>query len=231
MRVLVTASEGRLAGLEGLLEVRGYEAIRHPVIATEVIRDPVAAQRLLGLPWWLFLSRTAVEASVANGLSFPIDVRLAAVGPGTAEALRAAGGEVAATGDPATAEGLAKAVVRHPHGPRSGDSIGAVVGNRARSALRIALALHGVDLVTAELYCTRTRGWRDIGSVDVVVLASPSAVVELPIFIAWTALLVAIGPTTAGAIRRRGWEAIEATEPTVQGVLDALDSALSRRQT
>ncbi|MBA2667443.1 MAG: hypothetical protein H0U69_10470, partial [Trueperaceae bacterium] len=42
------------------------------------------------------------------------------------------------------------------------------------------------------------------------------------------ALLVAIGPTTAAALHRRAWRALEASEPTADGVLDALRRAPSR---
>lgn len=225
----MTASEGRLEGLEAQLEGRGHAALRHPFVATDVIYNRGAAERISALDWWLFPSRTAVEAWVANGLGFRAEARVGAVGPGTAATLREVGAEVAAIGDPATAVGLAKAVIRHSHCPRRGDSIGAVVGNRARSALRMALALHGVTLVTAELYRSFSLPRHGLGSVDAVVLASPSAVAELPTSTALTALLIAIGPTTAQAVRRRGWVAFEATEPTVQGVVDALELAHLRR--
>jgi uroporphyrinogen-III synthase len=47
-------------------------------------------------------------------------------------------------------------------------------------------------------------------------------VAALPVDVGAEALLVAIGPTTAAAAVRRGWSVVQAAEPTVDGVLDAM---------
>jgi len=228
VKVVVTASSTHLPGLEEALRLRGFEALRQPLTASEVIPNGAALAALSGLSWWLYPSRSAVRAHLAHGGRFPAETDIGAVGPGTAAELGAAGARVSVVGEPATADGLVEQLMRHPRAPRTGDSIGAVVGDRARSALRAALARHGVVLRTATLYRSRTLPWTDVGPVDAVLVASPSAVASLPAELTGRALIVAIGSTTAESLRERGLPAVEAAEPTITGVMDALERALRR---
>jgi uroporphyrinogen-III synthase len=229
MRVVVTASRGRLEGVETALGALGHDAVRRPLTETETILNPVATASLKDLGWWLFPSRTAVAAALANALH-PGAARIAAVGPGTARDLESAGFRVAVVASPATAEGLAAAVLAHPFGPTAGDVVGAVQGDRARGALRCALSGRRVGLISAVLYRSRTLRWEPSGEVDVVVLASPSATRALPAEVLSTAHLIAIGPTTAAALRSRGLDPLEAAAPSVAGVLEAVRRLAQRRE-
>ena len=222
MRVAVTASVGRLAGLEARLRDAGHEAVRAPLVRTAPTADAAAAERLLGLPWRVYSSRSAVGAWVGLGLGFADDARIGAVGPGTAADLELAGAEVALVARPATAAGLARGLLSHPAGPRPGDAVGIVQGDRARTTLAEALRAAGVEVRSATVYGSEGVAWSLDGPVDAVVLASPSAVAALPPDIGAAALLVAIGPTTAAAAVRRGWSVVQAAEPTVDGVLGAM---------
>lgn len=222
MRVAVTASVGRLAGLEARLRDAGHEAVRAPLVRTAPTADAGAAERLLGLPWRVYPSRSAVEAWVGLGLGFADGARIAAVGPGTATDLELAGADVALVARPATAAGLASDLLRHPAGPRPGDAVGVVQGDRARTTLAETLRAAGVEVRTATVYGSEAVAWSFDGRVDAVVLASPSAVAALPLDVGAAALLVAIGPTTAAAAVRRGWSVVQAAEPTVDGVLGAM---------
>lgn len=225
MRVVVTASSGRLAGLEDRLIAAGFDALRAPLVRTAALSDDgtrTAAAELLGLPWRLYPSRSAVAAWVALGLGFGDGARIGAVGPGTAAALVGAGAEVALVPADATATGLARDLLRHPHAPRPGDAVGLVQGDRARPVLADALNAAGLVVRAATVYASRSAAWSPTAPVDAVVLASPSAVAALPAAIGAHALLVAIGPTTAAAAARRGWRAVEAAEPTVDAVVAAL---------
>jgi uroporphyrinogen-III synthase len=60
---------------------------------------------------------------------------------------------------------------------------------------------------------------------DVVLLASPSAVANLPPELAASALLVAAGPVTAASIRRRGLTCTCAARPAAPEVFDAIRAA------
>jgi len=222
VKVAVTASIGRLAGLEGRLRAAGYEAVRAPLVRTAPTADADAARRLLGLTWRLYPSRSAVAAWIGLGLGFDDGARIGAVGPGTAADLGLAGALVDVVARPATAAALARDVLRHADGPRAGDGVGVVQGDRARSTLAGALRAAGIDVLSATVYATEGVGWSLNERVDAVVLASPSAVAALPEAIGAEAMLVAIGPTTAAAALRRGWSVVQAAEPTVDGVLAAM---------
>jgi len=222
VRVAVTASVGRLAGLEERLRDAGHEAVRAPLVRTAPTADAAAAERLLGLSWRLYPSRSAVAAWVALGLGFADGARIGAVGPGTATDLGLAGADVSLVARPATAAGLSRDLLRHPQSPRPGDAVGIVQGNRARSTLAENLEGAGIEVRTATVYTSEGVAWSLDGQVDAVVLASPSAVAALPADVGVVALLVAIGPTTAAAAVRRGWSVVQAAEPTVAGVLGAM---------
>jgi uroporphyrinogen-III synthase len=233
MRIALTQAKGRLEGLDDRLAALGHEVVRVPLVETVPLTDmeaQEAAAALLGLPWRLYASRSAVEAWLELGLGLADGARLGAVGPGTARALARAGAPDVLVGERSTAAGLAQAVVAVPgvRGP-----VGVVQGRRARSTLRDALAAAGFEPRVATVYDTQPQVWRGNEGVDVVVLASPSAVAALPRHVGDGAVLVAIGPTTARAMRERGWRGIEAERPTAEGVLQAVRSARApqRRRT
>ena len=116
MKIALTQSEGRLAGLAEALRERGHEVVRQPLIRTQpLVSEAVRgrAERLLPCDWLLFTSPNAVEAWHALDLPLQnIGSTIGVVGEKTAEAVRALGGEVALTGKPQNAEGLAEVFLR-----------------------------------------------------------------------------------------------------------------------
>jgi uroporphyrinogen-III synthase len=94
-------------------------------------------------------------------------------------------------------------------------------GERALMGLRRELEAAGCEVREAVVYRTLELPFPQ-ESVDVVVLASPSAVYALPLEVARDARLIALGSSSAAAARDRGLEVVVATEPNVEGVLDAL---------
>ncbi len=229
MRVALTQATGRLESLLPGLRALGVEVISAPLIATRPLLDDAtrrSAAALLGLPWRCYPSRSSVEAWAALRLPFADGARLAAVGAGTAAALvrhGAAGGGTEAPLTPAplasTAVGLAAALLA---AGAAGQQVGLVQGRRARPELAEQLRRGGAKPRRAVVYEVITLPWRVTGSVDAVVLASPSAVAALPAEVGQQAQLVALGPTTAAALRERGWSCLQAREPSAAGVLAAL---------
>jgi len=253
MRIVLTHAAGRFEGLAAALQRRGHTVAQAPLIATrprtgEDVRAAAAA--LLALPWLLFTSRSAVEAWSALAVGWrpadgptaaaPTDApRLGAVGRPTASALRAAGAEPALVAERSSrAAGLADAFLRHP---QAAGPVGLPQGDRALPTLRRALEHAGFETRPLVLYETVTQPWSgdagdaDAGDADaqaperasepeLVVLASPSAADALPQAIAAHATLVAIGPTTAAALERRGLACRQARSPNVGGVLAAVDA-------
>ena len=232
MRVALGCSEGRLEALAAALAERGHQVMRAPLIETRPRRSAAVrrrAQELLGCPWLLFSSRTSVAAwwtltlplEHAHGVAGP---KLGVVGPGTAAEVTALGGRVTLLAAPPTAAGLAASFIRHP---LAAGPVGLPQGNLARPLLRETLAAAGFEVWPLTVYETHKRAWQVPGEVEVVVLASPSAVAALPERVARTAKLVALGPTTGAAVRSRGWRCRQAEAPTTEAVMEQLERLVS----
>jgi len=228
VRVVLTHARGRLEELEAALRRRGDEVVRTPLIEVRWRTDAATraqARRLVALPWLLFPSRSAVEAWAALGLPLPASPhgpKLGAVGAGTASALKRIGGRVEVIGAPPTAEGLARTFLAR--GDAEGP-VGLPRGDRARATLERALRDAGLATRALTLYETERRPWRSDGPPDAVVVASPSAAEGLPDDLDETAALVAIGPTTAAALRARGLRPWTAARPDADAILARIDDA------
>ncbi len=229
MRIVLTQARGRLEGLADALRARGHEVTAAPLIGTRTLTGEAtrrAAEALLGLPWRCYVSRSAVESWAELGLPFEDGARLAAVGAGTAAALIARGARVPPLTPAArssSAAGLAEALLA---AGAADHDVGLVQGSRARRELADRLRSAGARPQSAVVYEVIALPWQVEGHVDAVVLASPSAVAGLPRSIGERARLVALGPTTAAALEQHGWRCLEAPEPSVEGVLEALNAPM-----
>ncbi|HET8986739.1 MAG TPA: uroporphyrinogen-III synthase, partial [Trueperaceae bacterium] len=226
----LTHSAGRLTSLAASLRRRGFKVVHAGLIDVAplgVAAIGAATAPLLECPALLFASPGAVTAWLSADLPLS-DRLLGATGTGTATALREAGGEVSVVGTPSTAAGLAREFLDHPsaRGP-----VALPRGDRALPTLPRLLTAAGLEVRTAVVYRTTHRPWAVTEPVDVVVLASPSAVYALPERVAGEALLVAIGPTTAEAAVRRGLRVTQATAPDVEGIVDAVARAVGHTRT
>jgi uroporphyrinogen-III synthase len=203
--------------LETALESRGFSVLRSPLIATETLEN-ADLNALKDCAWWVFTSGSAVEAmGRLEGFRFAPS-RVAVVGRATARALRVTAGREAALVSPVeTAVELARALLqRGERGP-----FGWPRGEQALMGLRCELESAGCEVREAVVYRTLELPFPQ-ETVDVVVLASPSAVYALPLEVARDARLIALGSSTAAAARDRGFEVVVATEPNLEGVLSAL---------
>jgi uroporphyrinogen-III synthase len=223
-RVALTHSPGRLEELQPLLTARGFEVLCRPLV--EVVlrtdrRTSAAVQTLLELPWMLLTSRSTVESLVGMGVGFD-GPRLGVIGPATAAALRGAGAGVTLTAAPHNAEGLARTFLAHPdaRGP-----VGLPRGNRALDTLERALGEAGMAVMPVVVYDTVAREW-PAERVDAVVVASPSAVAALPDDVGRLGRVVTLGATTSRAARDRGWRCEEASAPTPEAAVEAVERVL-----
>jgi uroporphyrinogen-III synthase len=232
MRIALTHSRGRLDGLAAALRTRRFQVEHVPLVTVQPLLDEAtrrAAGTLLAVDWRCYPSRSAVEAWRALALPLDDGARLAAVGAGTADALVAAGARAVLV-PPATAStaaGLAEAVLAAGGGGRT---VGLVQGRRARPELAERLRRGGAVVREAVVYDVATLPWPAMAPVEAVLLASPSAVAALPPAVAAGAHLVALGPTTAAAVRERGWHCLEAAAPSVAGVIEALEAMRAWQQ-
>lgn len=237
-RVVVTRAEDQADGLAERLRRLGAEPLLVPSIRSTAPDNPgalrTAAGCLRGARWVGMTSPSgvrhgwpAVEAAWPDGL--PDGLGVAAVGPGTAEALRERG--VVPDFLPSEASGDAFAA-ELPVAP--GDRVVLLRSDIARRAIATALRRRGAVLLDAVAYHTVTEA--DPADVrraldarpDAVTFTSPSTVRG---FLAGLddrarldgVALVPIGPVTAEAVTEAGL-AVSRVPPeyTVDGLLDAL---------
>ena len=225
--VVVTRARAQASALAARLGELGAQVVEAPAIRTEplsvdlpdprtfdlvCVTSPTGAERLLE------------EARDARALAGPV---IAAIGPGTARALRAGGIEADLVPDRAVAEGLVEALrdvpVRRALIARA---------EEGRDVLPAALRERGARVEVLALYRTIAEpldaAARDAAlAADYVTFTSGSAVRS---FVAAAGgppaggpRLVSIGPATSEALREHGLEPdVEAEVHTPDGLVDAL---------
>lgn len=212
MRVVLTATAVSAEPLAAALAAEGFEVETCPLVAVEALPGPPL--RAAGYDWLLLTSRNAVEPLLER-LEGALP-RVAVVGPGTAEALRASGVEPDVVAGVSTQEGLAAALPR---------PAGRVLFAGAEGARDVLVRELGADFVP--LY--RTVGLRPerFPSADVVVLASPSAARSFAA-LGIDGPCVSIGPVTSGEARTLGLRVVaEAETHDREGVVQAVKLAAS----
>jgi len=159
------------------------------------------------------VGRAALGVSVKPVM---ISGSLAAIGPGTAAALRERGLEPTLVPRTSTQEGLL-AELPSP--------AGRVLVAAAEGARRVLSDALGADFLP--LYRTVEVSPEDVPDVDIVLLASSSAARSLARTAARGARVVVIGPQTAAAARELGLRIVaEASEHDLDGLTAALAKAL-----
>jgi len=224
--VVVTRGSGGEDALSARLRELGATVREIPSIAFAPPADPApldAALHSLGrFDWAVFASATAVERTVERlgALGVPraalAELRLAAVGPATAERLAREVREPDLVPAQATGAAMAAALAPRVRGkrvllPRPAEG---------RPELLEGLATAGAEVAAVEAYRTvpapveairPLAAWIEAGEVDAVAFASPSAVKAVVGGLGERAALLrrvplaAIGPTTAQAVREAGF--------------------------
>lgn len=246
--VVVTRPRGASAALAAALGRRGARVVFAPLIRTVPPRSwralDAALRRLGDFDAAAFASANAVEAFFARAGKVlkkkPAAPGLvAAVGPATAKALAARGWKAATVPDDARAEGLARAL-KLPRGAR----VLLPRAEKGREVLPRLLRAAGAEVTLATAY--RTLADHDgrvrlkaalAGGAHAVCFASPSAVASAAAALGQARLrrvftaaaAVAIGPTTAAALKSRGVRAAQAAAPGPDALADAVVRALRGR--
>lgn len=241
--VLVTRAAGRAAELSALLRRHGATPIEAPAIRIEPAPpdsglDAAVARAAGGqVAWVVFTSGAAVEAwfSRSRALSVgPPRARIAAVGTGTAEALRSEGAEPDLVPATYTTDALGAAF------PEGSGHVLMPRADIAPAELEETIRVKGWTPVRVDAYRTRPAGSLpdaaraaiESGGVDAVTFTSASTVDGFvrAAGVVLGAAVVCIGPVTADAARRAGFAVDEVAEPhTIEGLVDALERALARR--
>ena len=247
VRVLLTRAPDRARAWTAALESRGAIAEPREVFVLEAVAsDEVggAVERIASYAWILLTSANGLrflhEALTAAGKDLAGQpARFGVVGPQTRTALEALGARPQVVAAKTDAGGLADAVIPLVD---AGQRVLVVRPEVSRPELVERLRADGVAVDAVAFYRNRAaegvavvaREWR-YGAFDAAVFSSPSSFSHLCEALAGEAgaasptPLIAIGDTTAAAIRASGHEvAAVARRPTPEGIADAVETALSR---
>jgi uroporphyrinogen-III synthase len=211
VKVVVTRPRDQAGPLVNRLEELGHEVVECPLIEIEPLPGPVEVE---GYDWVIVTSPNGARELIsrANG-ELP---KVAAVGPGTAEALRELGVEPEFVPRVSSQDGLLAEFPR---------PAGRVLFAAAEGARRGPIDELGADFVA--LYTTRLVRPASPPEGDLVVLASGSAArsfaalgVDLP--------AVTIGPQTTQAARAAGLRVLgEAETHDLDGLIEAVNRLAS----
>lgn len=211
--VVVTGAREGAARLTARLRDAGVSVAECPLVAIEPIEGPPV--RAAAYDWVVLTSARAAEL-LRRRVEGPLP-RVAAVGPGTAEALRAHGIEPALVARTSTQEGLLEEL------PRPAGRVLFAGAEGARDLLARELR---ADVLP--LYRTIELRPGSFPACDLVVLASPSAARALAA-LRVGAPCVSIGPVTSAEVRRLGLQlAAEAESHDLDGLVAAVRLAASR---
>jgi uroporphyrinogen-III synthase len=234
--VILTRDAERNAPIRWALEARAIRVIEMPCVRTEIADRSVLARAVGALTereLLVLTSRAAVAAIGAVVDPATIRAEVAAIGPATAADAGAAGMRVTFVAARAGGATLGADL------PLPSGDVVLARSDRAASELPRMLRARGARVREIVAYRTVAGPTGDVRAASaavaagraVVVLTSPSAVdgllAAVPSDRARGAAIVAIGPTTAAAVRERiGAEPLVAAAPTPDAIVRAVLSAM-----
>lgn len=233
LRIVICRPREQARPLAAGLAAAGAQVVSAPVIAITEPADEGAALRAavsrLRAGDWLVVTSPNGAARVAAAGPLPDGVNVAAIGPGTANRAIAAGLTVRMVPDRSIAEGLLQAFpAPDPDGGRLVVLARAAV---ARSVLPDELRAAGWEVLDVAAYRNVAAPLSDeqrhaVASSDGVVFTSSSTVKRLVAEVGASTvppLVASIGPATSATAVEHGLEVtVEATDHTIDGVVDAL---------
>jgi uroporphyrinogen III methyltransferase/synthase len=244
-RVLVTRTREHAAGLVDRLHAAGASVAVVPLITTVPVADPEAIVRAAAgigaapAPRWVaFTSATAVRLVLgAAGAEALSGIRVAAVGPATAEALETVGVVADLVASEHDAGGLATAMLGQA---MTGATVWLPVAEGARVVLEEALRAGGASVTVQHIYrsampaaaAERLRAAFE-GGIDAITLTSGSTARNLvqaagPGGVPGQAQIVCIGAQTALEAGAAGLSVAAIAETaSVDGLMSALTECLT----
>jgi uroporphyrinogen III methyltransferase/synthase len=235
--ILITRAADASEGLAARLRELGATAIEAPTIEVGPPADLQAVDgaiaRLSDFDWLVLTSTNGVRFFHERlaGRALPSALRIAAVGPKTAEACRALGWEPALVPARTHGEGLAEALAGEASGKRFLLARGDLASGELPEGLRVAGAVVEEIVVYTNRPCAQGEGAiaaLEAGEVDWALFASGSAFRNLVAVMHDPASLkhvklASIGPKTSQVIQEAGFEvAVEAAESTLEGLVAAI---------
>jgi uroporphyrinogen III methyltransferase/synthase len=250
-RVLVTRAREQASALSDLLRAKGAEPVEFPVIKIQPLDDyrdlDSALSRLRQYDWAVFTSANAVpivaerlEASGLDARAFGT-IKIAAIGPATAEALKQ---RLGLRADFVPTEAVAEAIIEQwPEAEMQGKRVLLPRAAEAREVLPEKLQERGATVDVLPVYETvldasaaeSLRAQLQNGELDILTFTSSSTVrnfaqaitegdtARLPELVG-NARVAAIGPITADTARELGLNPhIVAGEHTIPGLVAAIE--------
>jgi len=241
--VVVTRAAERVGALVEPLRAAGAQVVHLPVVQTVDPEDggtalSEAVARAPAFSWVVFTSATAVDRalSLLPDLRALGTVRLAAVGPATAQSLRERQLVADLVAEPASAEGLVSCMPQ----PSEGANVSVLYPRAAGASPVLADGLRAKGWKVEDVVAYRTVALPAVASrhlldrvraADVITFTSPSTVhafLEVGGSAAVPPLVACIGPVTAEAARRAGLHVdVVADEHSAEGLVAAVVTALS----
>jgi uroporphyrinogen III methyltransferase/synthase len=235
LTVAVTRARAQASGLASRLEALGARVVRAPVIRTSGLPGPpvdpsgydlVCLTSPVGVT--TMFQRMSGGGRDARALA---GARLAAIGPGSAEALAEHGIVADIVPRRSTAEGLLEALsgIRPPV-----RRVLLARARRGRDVLPDGLRALGAEVDVLDLYETVARPLTDselaaVREADYVTFTSSSTVryfleaIDYGSTMSSASRIVSIGPATSGTLREHGLEPhVEAARHDLDGLIDAL---------
>jgi len=248
-RVLVTRAKDQASALARALRDKGAVAVEVPVIRiepTENLHLLFATKELNEYDWLVFTSANGVRLFFSVSLFWERNVdglagiRVAAIGPATANALRDQGVVVDTVPSEYRGEAVAQAIIDHHRGDLSNVSVLLFRAEGARQILPEMLRQAGGRVDVIEAYraeppskeeAVRLRSILDKHELDVATFTSSSTVSNTINMLGENALgllsdltIASIGPITTNTAKKCGLRVdLTATEYTIDGLVKALD--------
>jgi uroporphyrinogen III methyltransferase/synthase len=226
-RVLVTRARSQASGLAAHLEALGAEVVQAPAIRVEPL--PFPPPDLAAYDTLVVTSANGVELLLPGDVRSLHGVRVAAIGPATAQALRGRG----IVPDVVPAEAVSEALLA-ALGDVGGRRVLVATAQGARDVLPDGLRERGAQVDVLHLYRTVPEPVEAeaVRSADLVTFTSSSTVESLAAALGDAALdglcAASIGPVTSAALRAHGVEpAAEADPHTVDGLVAAVARLLA----
>lgn len=231
--IVVTRATAQAAPLVDAIAARGGTPVSLPLLEIVDAEDGGRALRsqvesLRSHDWLVVLSPNAARRIVSS--CQPADAHLAVIASGTAEVFERAGWDIDLIPSVGSSTGLLSAF-------EGIDVAGSVVIAQAeggRAELADGLRARGVDVVVVTAYRNQVphidrTALDHARQADVVVFASPSAVDR---YVAAAGLTpeqaVCIGAVTASTASAAGFTVTSANEPSVQGLIAAIETVCAR---
>jgi uroporphyrinogen-III synthase len=232
--VLLTRSEEDCAPWARELERSGITPVIFPCIRCEPLESAELREHIaLELPrsdWLVFTSKRGVEIfSMLHREPLPTSLRVAVVGPATADAAVIQLGRADLVSEMGTAASLAQALEARLSGPNNRHLV--AVAENAGTTIEDLLTAAGASCTRLNLYRTVPVARREpkftlsaLGA-DKILLASPSAVIGLTnqVELDIPAAIYTIGPATNEAATAAGLSVTgQATSPGLEGLMEAM---------